>query len=42
MEEVLSDVDKIILDSTAAGNVLPYLPLDRLQKLPGRKAVTTP
>ena len=42
MEEVLSGVDKIILDSTAAGNVLPYLPLDRLQKLPGRKAETTP
>ena len=42
MEEVLSDVDKIILDSAAAGNVLPYLPLDRLQKLPGRKAETTP
>ncbi len=42
MEEVLSGVNKIILDSTAAGNVLPYLPLDRLQKLPGRKAETTP
>ena len=42
MEEVLSGVDKIILDSAAAGNVLPYLPLDRLQKLPGRKAETTP
>ena len=42
MEEVLSGVDKIILDSTAAGNVLPYLPLDRLQKRPGRKAETTP
>ena len=42
MEEVLSGVDKIILDSKAAGNVLPYLPLDRLQKLPGRKAETTP
>ena len=32
MEEVLSNVDKIILDSAAAGNVLPYLPLDRLSK----------
>ena len=42
MEEVLSGVDKIILDSKVAGNVLPYLPLDRLQKLPGRKAGTTP
>lgn len=30
MEEVLSKTDKIILDSKAAGNVLPYLPLDRL------------
>ena len=42
MEEVLSKVDKIILDSKAAGNVLPYLPLERLQKLPGRKAETAP
>ncbi|MCZ6799983.1 MAG: FtsH protease activity modulator HflK [Nitrospirae bacterium] len=32
MEEVLSNVDKIILDSAAAGNVLPYLPIDRLSK----------
>ena len=42
MEEVLSRVDKIILDSKAVGNVLPYLPLERLQKRPGRKAETTP
>ncbi len=42
MEEVLSNVDKIILDSKAAGNVLPYLPLDRLQKRPGRNPETTP
>ena len=42
MEEVLSKVDKIILDSKAAGNVLPYLPLERLQKLPGRKAGSAP
>lgn len=34
MEEVLSNVDKIILDSKAAGNVLPYLPLDRMKKTP--------
>ena len=34
MEEVLSNVDKIILDSKAAGNVLPYLPLDRMKKRP--------
>ncbi len=32
MEEVLSNVDKIILDSAAAGNVLPYLPVDRLSQ----------
>lgn len=42
MEEVLSRVDKIILDSTAAGNVLPYLPLDRLQKQAGSNPRTTP
>ena len=34
MEEVLSNVDKIILDSKAAGNVLPYLPLDRMRRTP--------
>lgn len=32
MEEVLSKVDKIILDSQAAGNMLPFLPLDRLSR----------
>ncbi len=32
MEEILSKVDKIILDSKVAGNVLPYLPLDRMKK----------
>lgn len=42
MEEVLSKVDKIILDSKAAGNVLPYLPLERLQRTPGRKAEAAP
>ena len=36
MEEVLSNVDKIILDSTTAGNVLPYLPLDRLRRTPDK------
>lgn len=36
MEEVLSKVDKIVLDSKAGGNVLPYLPLDRLNQ--SRKA----
>ncbi|RMH04579.1 MAG: FtsH protease activity modulator HflK [Nitrospirae bacterium] len=30
MEDILSKVDKIILDSKAAGNLLPYLPLERL------------
>lgn len=32
MEQVLSNVDKIILDSNAAGNVIPYLPLDRMKR----------
>jgi hypothetical protein len=32
MEEVLTNSDKIILDSKAAGNVLPYLPLDKLSR----------
>ena len=32
MEEILANTDKIILDSSAGKNVLPYLPLDRLQK----------
>ena len=40
MEEVLSNVDKIILDSTAAGNVLPYLPLDRLRRTPDKSQAT--
>ena len=38
MEEVLSNVDKIILDSKAAGNVLPYLPLDRMRRKPDTQA----
>ena len=38
MEEVLSNVDKIILDSKAAGNVLPYLPLDRMRRTPDTQA----
>ena len=42
MEEVLSKVDKIILDSKASGNVLPYLPLERLQRTPGKKMETAP
>ena len=35
MEEVLSNTEKIIIDSSAAKNVLPYLPLDRLGKSRG-------
>ena len=42
MEEVLSKVDKIILDSNAAGNVLPYLPLERLQRTPRKKMEAAP
>ena len=42
MEEVLSKVDKIILDSKAAGNVLPYLPLERLQRTPRKKMEGAP
>jgi len=29
MQEVLSKADKVIVDGSVAGNVLPYLPLDR-------------
>lgn len=32
MEEVLSKTEKVILDSKAAGNVLPYLPLDKVSR----------
>ncbi len=35
MEEVLSNTEKIILDSNAAKNVLPYLPLGSLGKTRG-------
>jgi modulator of FtsH protease HflK len=42
MEEILSNVDKIILDSKAAGNVLPYLPLDRMKRLPNSNSQATP
>ena len=36
MEEVLSDVDKVIIDSQASGNgVVPYLPLDKFNKAKG-------
>ena len=37
MEEVLSHAQKIVLDSKSAGNVLPYLPLDRLLKQSGER-----
>lgn len=32
MEEVMANTEKIILDSKAIGNVLPYLPLDKLSR----------
>ena len=32
MEEVMAGIDKIIVDGKTADRVLPYLPLDRLQK----------
>ncbi|WP_454060975.1 FtsH protease activity modulator HflK [Candidatus Nitrospira salsa] len=32
MEKILANTEKIILDSNAGNNVLPYLPLDRLPK----------
>ena len=34
MEEILPAVDKIIIDGKAGDRILPYLPLDRLQKAP--------
>ncbi len=33
MQEVMSKVDKVIMDGSIAGNVLPYLPLDRAGKV---------
>ncbi|WP_342348707.1 FtsH protease activity modulator HflK [uncultured Nitrospira sp.] len=38
MEEVMSNTEKIILDSKAAGNVLPFLPLDRESRSRGETA----
>jgi membrane protease subunit HflK len=35
MEEVMANTEKIILDSKASGNVLPFLPLDRLSRSRG-------
>jgi membrane protease subunit HflK len=35
MEEVMANTEKIILDSHASGNVLPFLPLDRLSRSRG-------
>ncbi len=35
MEEVLSNTEKVILDTKTGGNVLPYLPLDRLRQSRG-------
>ncbi len=42
MEDVLSKVDKIILDGKVAGNVLPYLPLDRMKKKPAAANTQAP
>ncbi|MCA9461208.1 MAG: FtsH protease activity modulator HflK [Nitrospira sp.] len=38
MEEVMANTDKVILDSKAGGNVLPYLPLDRLSRTRGESS----
>lgn len=35
MEEVMANTEKIILDSNAGGNVLPFLPLDRFSRSRG-------
>lgn len=35
MEEVMANTEKVILDSKASGNVLPFLPLDRLTRARG-------
>lgn len=35
MEEVMANTEKIILDSKASGNVLPFLPLDRITRSRG-------
>ncbi len=32
MERVLGSVDKVIIDSKGGQGVVPYLPLDQLQK----------
>ncbi|HEY4545634.1 MAG TPA: protease modulator HflK [Pedomonas sp.] len=40
MEDVLSDVDKVILDSSS-NNVVPYLPLNELNKRRAASAATT-
>jgi len=37
MESVMAKADKIIVDSSVAGKVLPYLPLDRAGKVEVRK-----
>ena len=34
MEEILPNVEKVIIEGKAGERVLPYLPLDRLQKQP--------
>ncbi len=37
MEEILARVDKVIIDGAVAKNVLPYLPLDRMDKVEVKK-----
>ncbi|MDR4494704.1 MAG: FtsH protease activity modulator HflK [Nitrospirales bacterium] len=39
MEDVMTNTEKIILDSKASGNVLPYLPLDRLSRSRGEASM---
>jgi len=34
MERLFGGTDKLIMDSTAAGGVVPYLPLDQLMRRP--------
>lgn len=39
MEEVLSGIDKVVLDGKVSDRMLPYLPLDR-SKPPAASAAT--
>jgi membrane protease subunit HflK len=42
MEDVLSGMSKIIIDSDRSSGVVPYLPLDRLQPRPAAPAAPRP